>query len=89
MNEIRRPCVPSVQSIGSATGSKSASNVKLQERLGSRVAGMGEKRVSSSAEVRAYVERPVDRGRASKVPMQPRRLLLPDREMVFHVTNNG
>ena len=45
--------MPSVQSVGSDTGSKSASKVRLQERLGSRVGGMGEKRVSSRAEVRA------------------------------------
>jgi hypothetical protein len=34
---------------------------------------MGEKRVSCREEVMAYEERPVAMGRASKVPMQPRR----------------
>lgn len=46
--------------------------------------------MSSKAEVRAYEERPVERGRGSKVPMQPRSRLswLPG-EMVFQVTNRG
>ena len=61
----------------------------MQERLGRRDAWMGEKRVSSKAEVRAYVCRPVERGRASKVPMQPRSVLVPERERVFHVTKRG
>lgn len=45
--------MPSVQSIASADGSKSANNVRLQERLGKSVSGIGENLVSSSAEVRA------------------------------------
>ncbi len=51
--------------------------------------GMGENRVSSKADVRAYVCRPLSSGRPSKVPIQPRRDLCPDLEIVFHVTNNG
>lgn len=81
--------MPRVQSIASSVGSKSARSVRLHDRLGRSVGGIGAKRVSSKAEVRAYVDRPVARGRASKVPMQPRKLLLPDRETVFQVTKRG
>ena len=51
--------------------------------------GMGEKRVSSKAEVRAYVCRPLSRGSPSKVPIHPRSDLCPDLEIVFQVINNG
>ena len=51
---------------------------------------MGGKRWSSKAAVKAYSCRPFSRGRGLKVPMQPRRALLPLRdEMVFHVTKSG
>ena len=75
--------------MASAEGSKSANSVKLHDKLDISDCGIGENLVSSNADVRAYVDRPVDRGSASNVPIQPRRLLLPERETVFHVTNNG
>lgn len=51
---------------------------------------MGLNRVSSNAEVRAYVDRPVAKGKESKVPMQPRSDLCPEvRETMFQVTNIG
>lgn len=50
---MRRPWVPRVQSSASAQGSKFARRVRLQEREGRRARGMGWKRVSSKAEVRA------------------------------------
>ncbi len=50
---------------------------------------MGVKRVSPNAAVSAYDERPVVRGCASKVPIQPRSRLSPERDTVFHVTNSG
>lgn len=73
MKLILNPCLPTVQSIASLQGSKLARSVKEQESEEMMEGGIGEKRVSSSAEVSAYVERPVERGRGSKVPMQPRR----------------
>ena len=75
--------------MASLQGSKSASNVNEHESAGSSEAGIGEKRVSSKAAVRAYVDSPEARGRASNVPMQPRRDLWPDLEIVFHVTKRG
>lgn len=86
---MRSPCVPSDQSMASEHGSKSASSVSEQESAGSSEDGMGEKRVSSNAEVSAYVCKPLSSGSPSNVPMQPRRDLWPDLDMVFHVTNNG
>ena len=51
---------------------------------------MGEKRWSCSAEVRAYELRPEERGRVSKVPMQPRNEREPLRgDTVFQVTKRG
>ena len=75
--------------MASEHGAKSASNVSEHDKAGSSDAEMGEKRVSSKAEVRAYVCRPLSSGSPSKVPMHPRSDLCPDLEIVFHVTNNG
>ena len=58
--------------MASEQGSKLASNVKEQESDGMSEAGIGENRVSSNAEVRAYVCSPVDSGSPSKVPIHPR-----------------
>lgn len=59
------------------------------DKLGTSEAGMGEKRVSSNADVNAYVFKPVESGKASNVPMQPRKDLCPERETMFQVTNMG
>lgn len=83
------PCLPNSQSIGPAHSSKSANSVREHESLGRRSAGIGENRVSSNADVRAYVSRPFSSGNGSNVPMHPRNDLCPDLESVFHVTNIG
>lgn len=60
-----------------------------QESPGNNEDGIGENRVSSKAEFKAYVERPDARGSASNVPMHPRSDLWPERESVFQVTKRG
>jgi hypothetical protein len=75
--------------MASSQGSKSASNVREQESDGTREEGIGEKRVSSKADVSAYVCNPVVSGSGSNVPIQPRNDLWPERESVFQVTNSG
>ena len=47
--EMRRPCVPRVQSSGSAAGVKAVRRVTAVESEGSSEREMGEKRVSSKA----------------------------------------
>jgi len=44
------------------------------DRKGSSESVMGEKRVSWNADIRAYSERALERGKSEKLPMQPRRL---------------
>ena len=75
--------------MASEQGSKLASSASEHDKDGTREDGMGEKRVSSNAELRAYVFSPEESGRPSKVPMHPRRDLCPDREIVFQVMNRG
>jgi hypothetical protein len=60
-----------------------------QESDGNSADGIGENRVSSKAEVKAYEERPEASGSASNVPIHPRSDLWPEREMVFQVTKSG
>lgn len=81
--------MPRSQANGPSHASKSARRVREHDRLGTICCGIGEKRVSSYADVRAYVSRPFSSGRGSNVPMQPRNDLCPDLEIVFHVTNIG
>lgn len=74
--------------MGSLQSSKSVRSVTSHERRGSSRAEMGENRTSSKADVRAYSESAVERGRALKVPMQPRRDV-PRDEVLFQVTKSG
>lgn len=51
---------------------------------------MGGKRVSWNADVSAYSERALERGRSEKLPMQPRRLYESERwDFLFQVTKRG
>lgn len=73
MKLILMPCTPNSQSSGPSVSWKSERRVRLHDREFKREAGMGLKRVSSKADVRAYWLRPDSRGRGVKVPIQPRR----------------
>lgn len=51
---------------------------------------MGKKRSSWNADIKAYSERALERGRSEKLPMQPRRLYSWEREdILFQVTKRG
>ena len=81
--------MPTVQSNGCSQTSNSVSSVTETDREGSSDSEMGEKRVSESADVRAYEGIAVVSGREVNVPMQPRRCFSSSASRVFQVTNKG